>query len=314
MNPQRKAKTNVNQPHPRRRRSSSLRDAPRPCGLLLCAAMAIAAVAGCGSSSGGAVSVPQVAPARTFSLSGFQPAVPVAPGRPTLLSFTIQQPSGKPLRAYRTCCAPHDGVDLIVVRSDDSHVQYDDSDIAPNGRVSQPVVFPTPGRYRVIIDAYPAHTAPTQPINFQLFTWVTVAGSYRPQPVPRYSATQLVDGYRFTMKAHSPLHAIQASFLTIKVSDPAGHAAKFESWRGALAHAIFIHEGSLDYFHTHVCSPGARYCASALGAARVTGTSSAPGSLQVGVLLPAPGTWRMFLLTHIAGRYLTAPFTLTAGA
>ena len=26
----------------------------------------------------------------------------------------------------------------ILVRSDDSHVQYDDSDIAPDGRVTQP--------------------------------------------------------------------------------------------------------------------------------------------------------------------------------
>jgi hypothetical protein len=272
------------------------------------------AAAGCGGSGGGTVSAPQVAPARTYSLQNFQPAAPVVAGRPSVLSFTIQQPSGRTLTAYRPCCAPHDGVDLIIVRSDDSHVQYDDSDIGPGGHVSQPVVFPTPGRYRVVVDAYPAHTSPDQPINFQLFTWVTVKGAYHPQSVPGYSSTVTSDGYRFQIQGHPSFKAIQAAFLTIDVTGPGGRKAVFGTWRGALAHAIFIHTTSLDYFHTHVCSPGAIYCTSALGAARVTGSSSRPGVLHVGVLLPEPGTWRLFLLTYIGGRHITVPFTLNASA
>jgi len=276
--------------------------------------IALAGLTACGGSGSGAVSVPQVAPAGTYGLQNFQPAGPAVAGRPTLLSFTIHQPSGRPLTAYRKCCEPHAGVDLIIVRADDSHVQYDDSDIAAGGRVSQPVVFPTPGRYRVVVDAYPAHTSPDQPLNFQLFTWVTVKGAYHPQALPPYTPTVAADGYRFQIQGHPSLKAIQATFLTIRVTGPGGRPAVFGSWRGALAHAIFIHQGSLDYFHTHVCSPGAIYCTSVLGAARVTGSSSHPGVLHVGVLLPEPGTWRLFLLTHIGGRYLTAPFTLKAGS
>ncbi len=279
------------------------------------APIAVAVVlAGCGSSGSGSVSVPAVAPARTYSLENFKPAAPVIAGRSTLISFTIQQPSGKPLTTYRQCCEPHDGVDLIIVRSDDSHVQYDDSDIGAGGTVSQPVLFPTPGRYRIIIDAYPAHTAPDQPINFQLFTWVTVHGAYHPGPLPPYSPTEVIDGYRFQVQGHPQLKAIQATFLTIDVTAPNGQRAVFGTWRGALAHAIFIHQGSLDYFHTHVCSPGAIYCTSVLGAARVTGSSSRPGVLHVGVLLPEPGTWRLFLLTYMGGKHITAPFTLNASA
>jgi hypothetical protein len=274
----------------------------------------VGALAACGSSANSTVSVPKVAPARTYSLQNFQPSAPVLPGQPTTLSFTIQQPSGKPLSQYRQCCEPHEGVDLIIVRSDDSHIQYDDSDIGPGGRVSQPVVFPTPGRYRVVVDAYPAHTSPDQPINFQLFTWVAVQGAYHPQPVPPYTPAEVVDGYRFQVQPHPKLAAIQATFLTIDVTDPDGHKAVFGTWRGALAHAIFIHEGSLDYFHTHVCSPGAIYCTSVLGALRVTGNSSAPGVLHVGVLLPEPGTWRMFLLTYLNGHHVIAPITLNASA
>ena len=233
--------------------------------LVLGALLATLGLAGCGGSGSGSVSVPSVAPARTYSLQNFQPAGPVVPGRPTTVSFTIQQPSGKTLTAYRPCCEPHAGVDLIIVRSDDSHVQYDDSDIGSGGQVSQPVVFPTAGRYRVIIDAYPAHTNPDQPINFQLFTWVNVQGAYHRQPVPAYTASEAIDGYHFQIQGHPSLKAIEATFLTIKVTDPNGQKAVFGTWRGALAHAIFIHQGSLDYFHTHVCSPGAIYCTSVLG-------------------------------------------------
>jgi hypothetical protein len=294
--------------------NSDLRPHPRSHARAVIAMIgAIVVLAGCGGSSG-ALTAPSVAPARIYSLTGFQPSAPVMARRPTTLSFSIQQPSGAVLTRYRTCCEPHAGVDLIIVRSDDSHVQYDDSDIAADGRVTQPIVFPTPGRYRVVVDAYPQHTAPDAPINFQLFTWVTVHGAYHPQPLPPPSPTLVVDGYRFQIQGHPRLKAIEANFLSIKVLDRAGRKAVFGTWRGALAHAIFIHDRSLAYIHTHVCSPGALYCTSVLGAARVTGSSSAPGELKVGVLLPEPGTWRMFLLTYIGGHHLVAPFVLQAGA
>ena len=281
---------------------------------LVLAATAALTLCACGGSGTSAVTAPIVAPARTYSLQSFQPNGAVISGQPATVSFAIQQPSGKPLTQYRTCCDPHAGVDLIIVRADDSHVQYDDSDIGPGGRVSQPVVFPTPGRYRIIIDAYPAHTAPDQPINFQLFTWVNVKGAYHPQSVAAYSAGEAIDGYHFKIQGHPKLAAIQATFLTIDVTGPNGKSAAFSTWHGALAHAIFIHQGSLDYFHTHVCSPGAIYCTSVLGAARVTGSSSGPGVLHVGVLLPEPGVWRLFLLAYVDGHHLTAPFTLDATA
>ena len=266
-------------------------------------------LAGCGSS-GAVSSGPTILPARIFGLTGFKPAGPVLPRRKTVVSFTIQMPSGKPLTQYRECCEPHAGVDLIVVRSDDSHIQYIDADADPDGRVSVPVTFPTPGRYRIVVDAYPKVTSPYTPFNFQLFKWVTVRGNYRRQPLPPYQSTKVVDGYRFEIQGHPHLKAIEPNFLVIRVTDPAGHKAIFTNWRGALAHAIFFHQGSLAYSHTHICRPGAIYCFSVLGTVRVTGHSTAPGVLKAGVLLPESGTWRLFLLTYLGGHVLTVPFTL----
>src|SRR5690242_3930269 len=86
---------------------------------------AIVTLTGCGSNSKTSITTPTVLPAHIYELATFKPSTPITPGRTTLLSFTIRTPAGTPLTAYRICCEPHAGVDLIIVRSDDSHVQYD---------------------------------------------------------------------------------------------------------------------------------------------------------------------------------------------
>ena len=35
-----------------------------------------------------------------------------------------------------------------------------------------------------------------------------------------------------------------------------------------------------------------------------------PGQLRVGILLPVPGTWKLFLNGKIDGRVMTVPYTL----
>ena len=100
--------------------------------------------------------------------------------------------------------------------------------------------------------------------------------------------------------------------MTIKIRDANGHAPKLEPYYGALAHAIFFRTGSLAYFHTHICAPNATNCGSLPGApaTRISGRATAPGQLTIGVLLAAPGTWRLFLQLRQGGRILTAPYTL----
>jgi hypothetical protein len=278
--------------------------------LLLVAGMAVALAACGGSGSGGAVSVPHVAAARVFSLGAFTPAGTVRAGRPVTVSFNIKLPNGQTLTHYRTGPGPHTGVHLIIVRDDLAYIIHEHPPITPTGQFTQRVTFPTPGPYKVLVDAYP--NIPGGQANFQLFRTLDVAGAYHPKPLPPYQATEVIDGYRFHMEPHPPLHAIQAEFLHVTVTDPAGRPTSFTPWFGALAHAIFFREGSLDYFHTHICAPSAPNCGSLPGvpASRITGSSAGPGRINVGVLLAAPGTWRLFLQMKQHGRILTAPFTL----
>jgi hypothetical protein len=273
---------------------------------VLVLAAACALLAGCGGSSHSGF--PTIQPAKTYTLADFRPTTPIRLGTPTRISFVIRRPDGQPLTSFRTGSGPHTGVHLILVRRDLSTIVHRHPPIAKDGTIADTITFTEPGPYRVVIDAYPNTTGPQR--NFQLFGSLRVAGVYRPKPLPAPTTSAVVDGYRVSLVGKPTLHAIQAAFLKATVRDPSGKPATFTPWYGALAHAIFFRAGSLDYFHTHVCAPGASGCTSAIGAAKVTGSSSTPGTLNVGVLVPVPGTWRLFLQTLVNGHVVTAPFTL----
>jgi hypothetical protein len=279
-------------------------------GLAPLAVLAAVGLAGCGSSGNTVLTAPTIAAAKVFSLGGFQPPGKVAPGHPVTVSFTIKLPDGKPLTSYKTGTGPHTGVHLIIVRDDLAYIIHQHPPVRPNGLFRQTVTFPAPGPYRVLIDAYP--NIPGGQPNFQLFQTINVIGAYHPIKLPPYRADLVVDGYHIDMQPHAPVHAIQAEFIEVHVTDPHGGEVNFVPWFGALAHAIFFHEGSLDYFHTHICAANAPNCGSLPGvpATRIAGRSTAPGKLTIGVLLPVSGTWRLFLQMKLGGKIVTAPYTL----
>jgi hypothetical protein len=268
--------------------------------------MSVLTLAGCGGSGGPAV--PTIPPARTFALTDFSTGGPLVAGRPARISFAIRQPSGAILTAYRRGAGPHTGVHLLIARDDLSSLIHRHPPVATEGRLTDEIVFPSPGRYRVVVDAYPSLRASSLP-NLQLFRWLRVGGTETRRPLPPPRASVIVDGYRFTVKRPPLLRAIQPAFLDVAVTRPDGRPASFTPWFGALAHAIFFRAGTLSYVHTHVCAPGATSCTTRFGGPRVVGTAR-PGQIRVGVLVPVPGTWRLFLQCRADGRLVTAPFTL----
>jgi hypothetical protein len=276
----------------------------------LSAAAAVAlAVSGCGSGSG-SPAAPSIGAARQYRLADVGPSGTIRPGSPVTLTFTVVQPSGAPLVHYRTGAGPHTGVHLIIVRDDLSTIIHRHPPVGAGGVIRQRVVFPRPGTYRMVVDVYP-RTHGQRYVNFQLYRTVHVEGQARSRPLPPFRRQVRVSGWRFTMHGRPRLRVAQASLLTVTVADAAGRPARFTPWYGALAHAIFFHEHDLTYFHTHVCAPGAVGCTSLLGSTAVSGSSSKPGLMVIGVLLPQAGTWRMFLQCRIGGRIVTAPYTLT---
>ena len=270
-------------------------------------AIAVAALVSACGSGGGGPAAPTVAPAKTFQLIDFEPSGPVTAGKPTVVSFKIRLPSGETLTQYRRGAGPHTGIHLLVVRDDLTRLIHRHPRIAPDGTLRQQIVFPSPGVYRIVADTYPNIPESPELRNFQLFAKVRVNGTYRPQPTPPFSQSQTLDGYRVTIVGKPKLKAIVPASLTLRVTDRRGRPPKFAPYYGALAHAIFFREGSGDYFHTHVCGPNTPACGSVTGAP--AGTSTAPGVLKAGILLPLDGVWRLFLQFRAEGKVFTVPFT-----
>jgi len=265
-------------------------------------------VTACSSSSSRPAN-PTIAAAQTFRLEGFRPAHAVTPGRPFEISFRIAKPGGGTLTDYRTGPGPHTGVHLIVVRDDLSTLIHRHPPIAADGTIRQRLVLPAGGPYRVLVDVYPLLAGPLR--NFQLIGNVDASGSAPVQRLPPFRPTQVVDGYHVALHGAGRIRAVTPTFADVTVTDPSGRPARFSEWYGALAHAIFFRAGSLDYFHTHVCGAAASACASAVGGTRIVGKSTKPGRLNVGILLPVPGKWRLFLQFKPGAHVVTAPFTLT---
>jgi hypothetical protein len=268
-----------------------------------------AAAAGCGSSGSGSPSVPTVAPAKTFRLAGFTPAVPVRAHHAVEVSFHIVLPSGKTLTDFRKGAGPHTGVHLILVRDDLSVIVHRHPRIQPDGTVRQSITFPEPGRYHVLVDIYPILPDTPQLVNFQLPTSVTVRGAVKNVPLPPYSPEVTVGGYHVQIEKTPHIAAFRPSFVTIRIRDAKGRSPHLQPWYGALAHAIFFRAGSLAYFHTHICAPKAPGCAALTGGKALTGSGTSNGVLHVGILLPQAGRWRLFLQFQVKGHVMTAPFT-----
>ncbi len=264
-----------------------------------------AVLAGCSGSS--KTPTITVGPAHVYKLVDKSPASGVAPGKPTTVGFAVQQPSGKVLTAYKTGPGPHTGIHLIIVSNDLSTIIHRHPPVQPDGHVSEQVVLPKPGDYTVLSDIYPKTGVIP---NFQLRYGIHAKGTEHPQPLPPFKARQVVDGYTVTMHGKPKLHVAEPAILKLTVTAPNGKPAPFQVWYGALGHAVFFQHKSLAYFHTHICGPNTPGCTSVLGQPNIKGTSTKPGVLRAGILLPGSGTWELFLQFKSNGHIVTVPYTL----
>lgn len=267
--------------------------------------LCLVALAGCGSSSDGP-EAPEIGKARTFELVGLEDAE-LRAGRPADLAFHIEQPEGGPLTRYKTGSGPHTGVHLILAREDLGALVHRHPKVGADGTIRQELTL-SAGRWRLVADAYPDLGASTIQ-NFQLTEDLEVGGARTPsRRLGAFEPVQTVDGVRFAMEDPGRLRALKPEFVEVDVRGRDGRPAEFGPYFGAIAHAIFFREGDLTYFHTHVCGEVAECTTGVSG--KAAGDDVRPGRLNVGMVLPSPGTWRLFLQVRVDGRVITVPYTL----
>lgn len=261
--------------------------------------------AACGGG-GGSPALPTVAPAREYKLDWQGPVSVAAPGTATL-RFAVRTPDGKVLKRFRTGAGPHTGVHLIIVRDDLSSIIHKHPPIPASGELALPVTFPRAGKYHVLVDIYPA--AESGPRNYQLTHDLQVGTGDVKAPLPPYAPVVHSGGLTFRVVKLPALKLAEPASMVVDVADAQGKPVSFTPFYGALAHAIFFSGGSLYYFHSHICGDDPA-CSAGFGTPATTGHSTRPGRLELGILLPAAGRWRLFLQVTHRGKLITAPFTL----
>ena len=207
------------------------------------------------------------------------------------LTFRILGPDGSPLTRYRT----EHGQDLhlIVVRRDLADYQHVHPALAADGTWSVPVDLSDPGVYRVFADFTPADRAD----GLTLGTDLSVAGNYRPLPLPAVSRTAEVDGYTVTLDGE--LVPGEESELTLSVSRDGRPVTDLQPYLEAYGHLVALRDGDLAYLHVHpLGSPG-------------DGTTAPGPTVTFAAEVPSEGAYRLFLDFRHGDEVRTAEFTAT---
>ena len=188
----------------------------------------------CGGSGSSQPAAPTIQPARTFELTGFEPAGQVNPGKPATLAFRSGSRTAGRSPASARGAGPHTGVHVIIVRNDLSTIDPPPpADRRRTGRSGNGSCSRLPAPTEMVVDVYPQLSGPLR--NFQLFRTIRVAAR-----APAAAASLPLHGGSRRLPRddarHPALEAIQAGIPDVTVTDPNGQAGEVHALvRGARA-------------------------------------------------------------------------------
>ncbi|WKG01987.1 hypothetical protein [Mycolicibacterium sp. HK-90] len=205
------------------------------------------------------------------------------------LRFRVLDGDGAPVTDY---VESHEKLlHLIVVRRDLATYQHVHPTLDSEGTWSVPLDLTAPGDYRVFAD-FVAAEGPAATIGADM----TVAGAYRPQPLPAPATTAAVDGYTVTLAGVA--NAGEESELTLSVSRDGKPVTDLQPYLGAYGHLVAVRASDLEYLHVHP-----------MGDAADPATPAGP-QIAFHTTLPSAGTYRLFLDFKHRDVVHTAEFTV----
>ena len=178
-------------------------------------------------------------------------------GKPTAISFVIRQPDGQPLTKFKRGAGPHTGVHLIFVRDDLATIIHKHPPVARRRHDPRDAHVPRPGPLpagrRRLPGERPAAELPALPHGARRRHGRSPSRCPPPSAGRRDAAATASRS-----RASRKLKAIQATLLTIDVTDAQGRPATFKPYYGALAHAIFFRQAARSTTSTRTSARPAR--------------------------------------------------------
>jgi hypothetical protein len=214
-------------------------------------------------------------------------------GAATPVAFQVLGPDGEAVTDYDV---DHDVyLHLIAVRRDLTGFQHVHPELGPDGVWRVPLAL-DPGAWRLFADFTPTELGE----NLTLGSDLSVAGEYRPAPLPAEAMTAEVDG--FTVVLSGALEAGEESELTLSVSRNGQPVTDLQPYLGAFGHLVVLRDGDLAYLHAHPVGEAG-------------GAPAAPGPhIRFATTAPSAGSYRLFLDFQHDGVVRTAAFTASAAA
>ncbi|GIF97240.1 hypothetical protein [Catellatospora citrea] len=208
-----------------------------------------------------------------------------APG-PQQLEFVVNGADGKPVTDFAVV---HDKpLHLVVVRRDMTGYQHLHPTMAADGTWTVQADLATPGPWRAYADFTAVSAGGTQ-TAIALGTDLTVAGDYRPQPLPAAAREAAADGLTAGYEGTPVIGASQPMLFTVKQG---GATAKLEPYLGSFGHLVVLRELDLAYVHVH------------------PEPALVNGGVKFWLAAPSPGRYRMFFDYSVGGKVRTAQYTL----
>ena len=209
------------------------------------------------------------------------------------IQFQILGPDGRPVTRYTT--AHGKDLHLIVVRRDLTDFQHVHPQLDAAGTLSVPLDLSDAGVYRLFADFTPAD----RDDNLTLGADLSVAGDYRPDPLPATSRTAEVDGYTVTLDG--ALEPGREAELTLSVSEDGRPVTDLQPYLEAYGHLVALRDRDLAYLHVHPAgTPG-------------DGQTKPGPAITFYATVPSAGDYRLFLDFRHGDQVRTAAFTVTAG-
>ncbi|MEJ7834473.1 MAG: hypothetical protein WKF79_16285 [Nocardioides sp.] len=211
------------------------------------------------------------------------------PGRAVPVSFTIEDPDGRPVTAYDV---EHEKeLHLIAVRRDFSGFQHVHPELDADGVWSTGLDL-TPGQWRLFAD-FTATGANALTLGADL----SVAGDYQPGAETGEVRTARVEDYTVTLAGD--LTSGSDAELTLSVSRDGRPVVDLEPYLGAYGHLVALREGDLAYLHVHPDgSPG-------------DGRTEPGPEVVFYAAVPSEADYRLYLNFQHDGEVRTAAFTLS---
>jgi hypothetical protein len=256
--------------------------------------------------------------AGTFALQGGTPAAQAHllaspqdnPLHVKLDYWLTRKSGGQVVRDYTTEMTKK--LHLVVIGADFTTFLHVHPVLAGDGHFSIVLVLPHAGRYYLYADDQPAGL-PKQVFRFPLDAGAVAPVAQNLHPTGKVVAT----GPYVVSLSSTALNAGDLTMLTVHVRKHGEPAGDLQAYLGAPAHAVFINAATLDYVHVHpmaLSTMGDDGMGDMnMGTMNMTEVHGAVSpDMMLHVVVPRPGTYKLWLQFLGGSNLYVAPFVLEA--